>query len=288
MVNRPFKVLQISDTHLSASHGYFWENWLVLLDAIAKEQPDLVVHSGDVSFNGPKVAEDIAFARSQLDRIGAPWRAIAGNHDIGEAPSFSRLDQPINDARIAAWRASFGAQWWRHDIGDWRVIGLDTALMASGRPEETEQKDFLDHELQARGDREAMVVVHMPPFGTDPHDETFTTSHIPYPARLPFLDTCVRHGVKVIACGHLHIHNVTSYKGVDIVWGPCTAMVSIERWLSRLNRMPRPGYLVWEFDGRRATHRFVQPELMFAIDVTGFTKPNGGSTTKMPPRPIKL
>jgi len=282
------KLLQISDTHLSRSHGYFWENWLALREAIEHERPDFVLHSGDVSFNGPHNGDDIVFARSELDRISSPWRAVAGNHDIGEAPPFSRLGQPINGERINRWRQSFGDQWWLHDVGQWRIIGLDTALMASGLPEEVEQNSFLEHALTSRGDREAMVVIHMPPFFGDPADEAFTTSYIPFPARGPFLDTCYRYRVKVISCGHLHIYHTIAYKGIEIVWGPCTAMVSIDRWLARLNRVPRPGYLVWELEGREARHSFVQPDFMFMIDVTSFTTRHGGSTTKMPARPIKF
>lgn len=280
------KILQISDTHLSQTHAYFWQNWLALLDAVKAEAPDFVIHSGDVSFNGPHNGDDIAFARSELDRLAAPWRAIAGNHDIGEAPEFSRLAQPIDDARVDRWRQSFERQWWLHDIGQWRIIGLDTALMASGRLDEAEQMSFLVHALASRGDREAMVMLHMPPYGSDPADTSFTTSYVPFRARLPFLDACVAHGVKIVTCGHLHIHHTMTYQGIEIVWGPCTAMVSIDKWLGRLQKVPRPGYLVWELDGREARHRFVQPDMMFMIDVTSFTTRHGGSTTKMPPRPI--
>lgn len=283
----PVKVLQISDTHLSRTHAYFQDNWLVLLDAIRAEAPSFVFHSGDISFNGPASDDDIAYARSEMDRIAAPWRAIAGNHDIGEAPEFSRLRQPLDDTRIARWRRSFRDLWWFHDIGQWRIIGLDTALMASGRPEEAAQNAFLGEALASRGDRHAMVVVHMPPFGSDPASQAFTTSHIAYPARGSFLDACVEGGVKVIACGHLHIYNRTEYRGIEIVWAPTTAMISVQRHLGDHGRIPKPGYLVWELDRHGARHRFVQPEMMFMLDTTSWSTPNGGTTTTLPPRPLR-
>ena len=284
--NARFKIVQISDTHLSATHAYFHENWTVLLESLSGETVDLIVHSGDVSFNGAKNEADIAYARAQFDHLPQRWLAISGNHDIGEAPRHSRLSQPINDERLCRWQRHFGCNWWMEDIGAWRFIGIDTALMGSERPEESEQLSFLTEALESRGVREAMVFTHMPPFVLDVADKEFTTSAIPFVARMPFLDLCRKSGVKVIASGHLHIYHQTQYEGIDIIWAPTTAMVSIEKQLKRLNRVPRPGYIVWSFDGRNVEHAFVNPEMMFMLDVTSYTKRNGGSTTKLPPKPL--
>ena len=72
--------------------------------------------------------------------MGLPVLAIPGNHDIGEVPKFARLGQPITPDLIAAWHRQVGAQYWVYDIGAWRLVGLDTALMGSGLPQEAAQK----------------------------------------------------------------------------------------------------------------------------------------------------
>src|SRR3546814_13743805 len=79
-----FTIVQVSDTHLSRTHAYFQDNWEVFLDEMAALKPDLVLHSGDVSFNGPAAPDDIVFAREQIGRLRVPWLAIPGNHAIGE------------------------------------------------------------------------------------------------------------------------------------------------------------------------------------------------------------
>ena len=53
-----FVVLQVSDTHLSATHAYFTDNWQVFVDEVRALAPDLVINTGDFSFNGPAVVED--------------------------------------------------------------------------------------------------------------------------------------------------------------------------------------------------------------------------------------
>jgi len=60
-----FTIVQVSDTHLSRTHAYFQDNWEVFLDEMAALKPDLVLHSGDVSFNGPDAPDDLAFARDR-------------------------------------------------------------------------------------------------------------------------------------------------------------------------------------------------------------------------------
>jgi len=287
-VTRPIRIVHVADTHLSATHAYFEDNWRVIAEAIRAEAPDFLVHGGDLTFNGPAAPGDLAFGRAELDRLCVPWRAVAGNHDVGEAPPFSRLNQPLTDARLAAWKTHVGPSFWMHDLGDWRLVGLDTALMASGRAEEAEQTAFLADALGTRGARKAMVVLHMPPFDGAVDDPSWTTAVVPHVARMPLLDTCAGAGVAVIACGHLHVYRVMRHRGMQIVWAPATAMVDSRKRIGRRSGPPRPGFLVYELHGRRITHRLVEPERAFVIDMKGWTAHNGGTTTTLPPLPLRV
>lgn len=280
------RLIHVSDTHLSASHAYFADNWSVFREEMAAARPGLLIHGGDLSFNGPAAETDLAYAGREIAALGLPWRAVAGNHDVGEAPGFSRLDQELTPARLAAWRRHVGPLWWSLDVEAWRLIGLDTALMGSGLPEEEEQRDFLAEALGRRGRRPVMVFVHMPPFLRDHADAAFTTSAIPHPARTAFLDACAAGGVRVIACGHLHVYRRIRHRGMEIVWAPATAMVDVRRGLRSWRRFPRPGYVEWTLEGTRARHRLVEPERMVVMDFSGWTAGNGGTTTTLPPRPL--
>ncbi len=282
---RPLRIVQVSDTHLSETHAYFIDNFDVFVAEMEALRPDLIVHTGDISFNGPARPADLGFAKAQFGRLPAPVLMLAGNHDVGEAPRHSRLAQPLTDDRLAAWREAVGPLWWRRDIGAWRLIGLDTALMASDRPEEREQQAFLAESLASRGERPAMVFLHMPPFYTDPDDARPTTAAVPHEARGRLLAACRDGGVKIIACGHLHIYRRLSHQGMRIVWAPPTAMVNIEKQWRQWRRWPRPGYIIWTMDGRRVTHELVEPRLMIAQDTTRWTE-IGGTTTNLPPRPL--
>lgn len=276
------RIAQISDTHLSATHAYFLDNFRALVDELTSDPPDLIVHSGDVSFNAPAVESDLAFSHTEMQRLAAPWRIIPGNHDVGEAPRHARLDQPLTDQRIAAWRRHFGPQWWLHDLGKWRLVGLDTSLFASDRPEEVEQQSFLSEALATRGTRPVLLFMHMPPFVDDAEDPRPTTSCIPFETRLPFLETCQRGGVRQIACGHLHVYRKMRWREIDIVWAPCTSFVHIARWQRHFGAFARSGYVEWTLEGDTICHRLVEPPRLVTHDM-GLWSDAFGTTTKLPP-----
>lgn len=281
----PLRMIHVSDSHLSPTHRYFDVNWDAFRDDMRANPPDLLVHGGDLAFNAPVAEADLAHAAGQVASLGLDWLAIPGNHDIGEAPAYSRLKQPLTAERIAAWLRHVGPQWWLRDVGAWRLVGLDTALMGSDLPEEARQRDFLAEALATRDGRPVMVFIHMPPFDKDPADAKWSTSVIPFPARGAFLDTCAAGGVKVINCGHLHIYRRLRHRGMEIVWAPATAMVDVRRGQTQRRRFPRPGYVEWTLDGKRATHRLIEPERMFVIDMTQWTALSGGTVTTLPPWP---
>jgi 3',5'-cyclic AMP phosphodiesterase CpdA len=280
------RIVHVSDTHLSPTHAYFAMNWAAFRDEMLAAPPDLVVHGGDLCFNAPVAEADLAYGAAELASLGVPWRAIPGNHDIGEAPAFARLDQPVTAARMDAWHRHVGPQYWTHDIGAWRLIGLDTSLMGSDLPEEAAQLAFFRDARATRGQRPVMLFIHMPPYERDPDDARRTTSAIPHAARGAFLDLCVEGGVKIINCGHLHVYRRIRHRGMWIVWAPTTAMVGVRRGLSVWRRFPRPGYIEWTLNGTRASHRLVEPARMFVIDMTGWSSANkGGTVTTLPPWP---
>ena len=279
------RVVQVSDTHVSRKRAYFVDNWDVFVDEMRRHPPDLIVHSGDVSFDGAGDEDDLPFARSEKDHLPVPWLAIPGNHDIGESPLAVRLQQPVDAERMDRWRRYFGpSRWWR-DIGAWRLIGIDTALLGSGEAEERLQYEFLETALGERSGRPVMLFQHMPPFEEDPGDTKFTAAAVPHAPRQRLLETCVRHEVAVIACGHLHVYRQLQYRGIQIVWAPATSFFNIVEKQQRGWRVPRAGYVEWTLDGGSISHRLIEPALMVTHDV-GAWNAAMGSTTKMPPRPL--
>ena len=122
------RVVQISDTHLSRMKPHFADNWQPVADWLRQQEPDLVIHTGDVTVDGADQEDDMAFCGELMRALGVPVLAVPGNHDVGDA-----LDphQPVDESRIARWRRHLGQDRWIQDCEEWRLIGLHARLFGS-------------------------------------------------------------------------------------------------------------------------------------------------------------
>jgi len=216
------RVLQISDTHLSPGKPHFAENWAPLLAWVRAQSPDLVVHTGDVTVDGADVEEDMRYCASLLPQLGARVLCIPGNHDVGEAGS---PFQPVNGERIARWRRHFGPDYWAHDFGNWRLVGLNSLLLGSGEPEEERQFAWLEQMLAQSNGRRIAWFMHQPLFLDDPAEGDTGYWGIKPAPRARLLEFAARNQVALVASGHVHKAHDRYVDGARHIWGPSSGFV---------------------------------------------------------------
>ena len=135
-----------------------------IVEAVAQESPDLVVLLGDQVFCGA-----LASDWRRYDRLVAPWReaglsvcCVAGNHDYYLNPKRGRKHLR---SRFENQRES---PWFRIEMGELLLIGLDSNQWVLGRRRWKEQMDwFADRLAGARARPEirgVLVCLHHPPF----------------------------------------------------------------------------------------------------------------------------
>jgi 3',5'-cyclic AMP phosphodiesterase CpdA len=241
------RVIQISDTHLSPSKAHFADNWPPLARWIAKQRPDLVIHTGDVTVDGAGVEEDLRHAAELMRGLGVRFPAVPGNHDVGDA---GNRHQPVNDKRLGRWRTHFGADRWFEDVEDFRLIGFDALLLGSGEPEEAAQASWLKAVMDEAGDRRIAWFLHRPLFLDSPDEgDTGYWSVKPRP-RLRLIELVRRHSVTLVASGHLHKAHDFVRDGTRYVWAPASAFLVGPRM--KAPAMPgrdQLGAVVYEIDG---------------------------------------
>lgn len=236
---------QISDTHLSPTYGWFHGNFLSTAAEVNALAPDLVINSGDIALSAPDHATDLPFAAWCHGALDAPVRFIPGNHDIGEEPGGEILRQPLSEDLLAHYRGDFGPDWWAADLGDWRLIGLNTQILGTGLAQEAEQEEWLKETLSEAG-KPIGVFVHKPLFLERPDEEPFQERTVPGWARDKWIKMFNEAGVRFVACGHMHQHKDVTEGGIRFIWAPSTAYMTTHP-LARTETAL--GYLVYRFDG---------------------------------------
>ncbi len=216
------RIIQISDTHLSRGKPHFVGNWAPLARWIAEQRPDLVVHTGDVTVDGAGVEEDLAYSAGLLRELGVRFRAVPGNHDVGEA-GHSR--QPVNDERLVRWRSYFGEDRWVEDIEDWRLIGFDALILGSGSDAEAVQAAWLEAVTAEAEGRRITWFLHKPLFVDSPEEgDTGYWSVKPEP-RAWLMALLRRHSVALVASGHLHKARDFRREGTRYLWAPASSFL---------------------------------------------------------------
>lgn len=297
------RIAHVSDLHLSRDFAYFYPNWHVVLDELNSSKPDLVVIGGDVSFNGADSVRDLEFAREEIERIEVPTVVIPGNHDIGDHPASKKLDQPINAERMQRWLDLFGTDRFSRELGELRILGMNTELLGSGLPREEEQWQWLETELApgpASGGRRTLFVMHKPLFARRPEETAFNKSCVDPDSRTRLWSLLERARVPTVASAHVHVYKHVKARGIEFVWCPATSFVVGWEGKDVFDGIRRSGYIEYDTGGSSDTgegaadpvnaaeavpHTWVEPELLVNYDLRNWFI-HHGSTVGLPPLPL--
>ncbi|MBR0831236.1 metallophosphoesterase [Bradyrhizobium manausense] len=225
-----FRLTQISDTHLGRRFPGLIANFQRVCEHIDANRPDLVINTGDVSFDGPTSRADVEFAKGLHDALPFPCRYIPGNHDIGDNPTAigPAPKPPVEEAHRRQFCEIIGEDHWSFEAAGWRFIGLNTLVMNSGLAFEAEQFDWLASELSRANGRPVALFVHKPLFLNQPDDaETVDTSirYVPQPARQRLIEMFSRVDLRLVASGHVHQRRDFTFGHTRHVWAPSTGFV---------------------------------------------------------------
>jgi len=223
----PFRVIQVSDTHLSRRRPYFTENWLAAVRFINERKPDLVVHTGDVSLDGAGFEDDLVYSLECLEALQVPWRVLPGNHDMGEAPGGSDQSeaQPTTEARRQLWLKYFGPDYWQQDQAGYRLIGLNTQLFDTGLNEEAKQWEFLRNCLENNKTGRTLLFLHKPFYFPNYEDEASPRRYLPGHAARHLFEIMDDHPIQLMASGHIHQALSITRDDLAIVWSPTTSFI---------------------------------------------------------------
>jgi 3',5'-cyclic AMP phosphodiesterase CpdA len=231
-----FRLTQISDTHLSRSPRFakLTDNFHRVSEHIDANRPDLVVNSGDVSWDGPSSRDDMEYAKELHAAIPVACRYLPGNHDVGDNPTAVSVApaHPATEELRDAFVAVFGEDRWQFEAAGWRFIGLNSLIMNTGIWSEEEQMDWLATELSGAIGKPIALFLHKPLFLQTPQDpEAPDTAirYVPQPVRAQLVSMLGAHDVRLVASGHVHQRRDFSYGRMRHVWAPSVGFTMPDR-----------------------------------------------------------
>jgi 3',5'-cyclic AMP phosphodiesterase CpdA len=240
------RIVQISDTHLSPTKRHFESNWQPLVDWVHSQQPDLVVHTGDITVDGADLDEDLAYCRRLMSAINHPFLAIPGNHDVGDA---RHPRQPVNRQRIERWARHFGPDRWIDDIAGWRLVGFNAQLAGSNSEEERLQAEWLERACDSAQGRRIAWLLHKPLFLERPDEGDNGYWAVKAAPRQPLNEMISRHRIALVASGHLHKSHEATVGATRFVWGPSGGFVCGPKEQPPMPGSAELGAVVYELSG---------------------------------------
>jgi 3',5'-cyclic AMP phosphodiesterase CpdA len=225
-----FRLLQISDPHLSRNQPKLTENFHRVCEYIDAARPDLVINSGDATFDGPNNADDFVFAKSLHDALPVDCRFVPGNHDVGDNPTAvgSPPTQAVTPSTCRAFVSTFGEDHWRLEAADWCFIGLNSQVMNTGLAFEAEQFEWFTAQLNNLGGKPLALFLHKPFYLDTPDDPELPSTairYIPQPVRAKLIELLGDVDVRLVASGHLHQRRDFTRGHVRQIWAPSSGFV---------------------------------------------------------------
>ena len=234
MARAEFRLTQISDTHLSRNFAKLTDNFHRISAHIDAVRPDLVVNSGDVSWDGPAGRADMEFAKGLHAALPVDCRYLPGNHDIGDNPTAvgAAPSCPATEELRDAFVSVFGEDRWQFEAARWRFVGLNSLIMNTGIPSEEEQEGWLRSQLAGANGKPIALFLHKPMFLNTPEDpEEAATSirFVPQPVRARLATLLGACDIRLVASGHVHQRRDFTYRGTRHIWAPSAGFIVPDR-----------------------------------------------------------
>jgi 3',5'-cyclic AMP phosphodiesterase CpdA len=225
-----FRLIQISDCHLSRRLLPFTANFQRVSEYIDAARPDLVVNSGDLGFDGIEHPDDLEFAKTAHDALPVDCRYLPGNHDIGDNPTQvgAPPPQPASEAHRQRFLSVFGEDRWRFDAAGWCFIGLNSLIMNTALGCEAEQFEWLAAQLSNLDGKPLALFLHKPLFlnaPDDPEREATSIRYVPEPARRRLVEMLGAVDLRLVASGHVHQRRDFTPRHTRHIWAPSTGFI---------------------------------------------------------------
>lgn len=217
------KIALVTDTHITPKDSLLSDNWSAVRSWLDTENPDLVVHLGDITANGVHDRAEFAHAHAILSSAHRTL-FLPGNHDIGDNPpeDGTPAEEPLDLQRLDEYCHIFGADHWSFGAGEWLIVGLNALLFGAHDVAEQNQFSWLEQVLAGHAGPIGLML-HKPILPVDSTADMVGTRYVPSLARHRLLALLKGRDLRFVVAGHTHQALQFARDGVEHVWVPSTS-----------------------------------------------------------------
>lgn len=262
-----FTIAFLTDPHVDGEKSAPEGSTRAFEHAMAQARPpELVITGGDLVFDILEVDRTAADQQFELfdqamSAVAVPIFHTLGNHDcfgVHEKSGVSS-DDPLFGKEYFLQHFGLERAYYSFDHEGWHFVVLDTIGIEGHHYRgwvDEEQIAWLDDDLAAAS-KPTVVIGHVPLFSNYIEWKRGTAEGIP-----PYLsvvnahqvaEVLVKHPVKLVLAGHLHINEVFIYKGIEFA---NVGAVSGNWWQGPRDGFEE-GYAVLELRGEQVSWRYV-------------------------------
>ncbi len=196
-----FSFAAMNDLHLQVDEN--GKALVKMVDALnARDDLDFIAVLGDLTTTAK--AEELALAKTGLDRLNKPHYVIPGNHDT-------------NKGGVSAYEEVFGPANWRKEHGGWVLLGLNsTEGLGSDVTIASDRLDWLKKEVATIDAATPIALfLHHP---LNPHSKSYRVKNAE-----EVLALFQGHALRLAAAGHFHGNQEERRDGILFTTTACCA-----------------------------------------------------------------
>jgi 3',5'-cyclic AMP phosphodiesterase CpdA len=214
------RIALIADSHLAARAPESLLNWRGAADEVARLEPTLTIHLGDISLDGERHPEELELAAALVAAWPTPILCLPGNHDMGTASG----EEPLSPARLARYRDLFGDDHWLVGGAGWTLIGLNAQLLGSGSAAEASQWQWLESDATALAEGSRVALFTHRPVRRAARDTGMASGRYVAPGAAARLrDGALGAAIELVVSGHTHQALDVAADGVRHLWLPSSS-----------------------------------------------------------------
>ena len=211
-----FRVALVSDTHVNEKEDTSASPYPAnaeanpraryIFDQINQSNPKFCIHLGDMVNPVPELPSFVD-AANNFHKLAAelqvPLHLMPGNHDIGDKPVTWMPAGMVNGEHVELYREHFGDDYFSFDYQNCHFVIINSPLITSGDPAESEQKEWLNADLAANTDKRIFLFSHYPVYVSN-RDEPESYDNIDEPGRTWLLNLIQKYKPEALFSAHVH------------------------------------------------------------------------------------